>query len=155
MRLPVFSWLFLMAIYALFLMTISVFGVSSPCFRNEQSLLLQLKNNLTFNSTMSTKLVKWNQSADCCSWQGVTCNEGRVIGLDLTNESISGGLDNSSSLFSLQHLESLSLAYNDFNLSHEIPLEFDKLVNLSYLNLSNALFVGQIPIAISRLTSSR
>ncbi|XP_059429259.1 receptor-like protein 19 [Corylus avellana] len=141
-----------MAIYSLFLMTISVFGVSSPCFRNEQSLLLQLKNNLTFNSTMSTKLVKWNQSADCCSWDGVTCNEGRVIGLDLTNESISGGLDNSSSLFSLQHLESLSLAYNDFNYSHEIPSEFDKLANLSYLNLSFAYFTGQIPIAISRLT---
>jgi hypothetical protein len=35
------------------------------------------------------------------------CNlqEGRVIGLDLTSESISGGLDNSSSLFSLQHLQ--------------------------------------------------
>ncbi|XP_059429264.1 receptor-like protein 6 [Corylus avellana] len=151
MRFLVFSWLFLMAIYSLFL-TISVFGVSSPCFRNEQSLLLQLKNNLTFDSTMSTKLVKWNQSADCCSWEGVTCNEGRVIGLDLTNESISGGLDNSSSLFSLQHLESLSLAYNDFKYSHEIPSEFDKLANLSYLNLSNAYFVGQIPIAISRLT---
>ncbi|XP_059429257.1 receptor-like protein 6 [Corylus avellana] len=101
---------------------------------------------------MSTKLVKWNQSADCCSWEGVTCNEGRVIGLDLTNESISGGLDNSSSLFSLQHLESLSLAYNDFNHSHEIPSEFDKLANLSYLNLSHAGFAGQIPIAISRLT---
>ncbi|XP_059461896.1 receptor-like protein 6 [Corylus avellana] len=101
---------------------------------------------------MSTKLVKWNHSADCCSWEGVTCNEGRVIGLDLTNEFISGGLDNSSSLFSLQHLESLSLAYNDLNYSPEIPSEFDKLANLSYLNLSNVGFAGQIPIAISRLT---
>jgi Leucine-rich repeat (LRR) protein len=151
MNLPVFSWLFLMAIYSLFL-CISVFGVSSPCSGNQQSLLLQLKNNLTFNSTMSTKLVKWNQSADCCSWEGVTCKEGHVIGLNLTNEFITGGLDNSSSLFSLQHLESLSLAYNHFNYSHEIPSEFDKLANLSYLNLSNAGFAGQIPIAISRLT---
>jgi Leucine-rich repeat (LRR) protein len=99
----------------------------------------------------SNKLVKWNQSVDCCSWEGVTCHEGRVIGLDLTNESISGGLDDSSSLFSLQHLQSLSLAYNDFNYS-QIPSQFDKLVNLSYLNLSYASFAGQIPIAISRLT---
>ncbi|KAE8039092.1 hypothetical protein FH972_011535 [Carpinus fangiana] len=138
-----------MAIYSLFL-TISVFVASVPCFSNQRSLLLQLKNNLTFNSTMSTKLVKWNQSADCCSWEGVTCNEGRVIGLDLADEYISGGIDNSSSLFSLQHLESLSLAYNNF--SHEIPSQFCKLENLSYLNLSNAYFTGQIPIAISRLT---
>ncbi|KAE7997653.1 hypothetical protein FH972_002268 [Carpinus fangiana] len=101
---------------------------------------------------MSTKLVEWNQSADCCSWEGVTCNDGRVIGLDLANEFITSGLDNSSSLFGLQHLERLSLANNDFSYSHEIPSEFDKLTNLSYLNLSNTGFAGQIPIAISRLT---
>ncbi|XP_059429261.1 receptor-like protein 19 [Corylus avellana] len=140
-----------MAIYSLFL-CISVFGASSPCFDNQQSLLLQLKNNFTFDPSWSTKLVNWNQSADCCSWEGVTCNEGHVIGLDLTNESITGGFDNSSSLFSLQHLRSLSLAYNHFNNSQEIPSEFDKLTNLSYLNLSNAGFAGQIPIAISHLT---
>jgi Leucine-rich repeat (LRR) protein len=62
-----------------------------------------------------------------------------------------GGLNNSSTLFNLQHLQSLSLAYNDFNNSH-IPSEFDKLTNLTYLNLSNAGFEGQIPIAISHLT---
>ncbi|XP_062171107.1 receptor-like protein 6 [Alnus glutinosa] len=100
----------------------------------------------------SNKLVKWNQSVDCCSWEGVTCHEGRVIGLDLANESIwDSGLDDSSSLFSLQHLQSLSLAYNYFNYS-QIPSQFDKLANLSYLNLSYAWFAGQIPIAISRLT---
>lgn len=100
---------------------------------------------------MSNKLVKWNQNADCCSWEGVTCHEGHVIGLDLTSESISGGLDDSSSLFSLQHLQSLSLAYNNFNFSH-IPSKFYKLANLSYLNISNAGFAGQILIAILHLT---
>jgi Leucine-rich repeat (LRR) protein len=113
--------------------------------------LLQLKNNLTFDPAMSKKLVKWNQSVDCCSWEGVTCNDGRVIGLDLGNKSISGGLDHSSSLFCLQHLQSLSLAYNNFN-SYPIPSKFQKLSNLRYLNLSNAGFAGQIPIAISHLT---
>ena len=126
--------------------------VSGQCFGNQQSLLLQLKNNLIFDSAFSAKLVHWNQSADCCSWEGVTCEEGRVIGLDLTNESISGGLENSSSLFSLQHLQNLSLGYNNFNKS-QIPTEFDKLMNLRSLNLSNAGFAGQIPIAISHLRS--
>jgi Leucine-rich repeat (LRR) protein len=124
--------------------------VSGQCLDDQQSLLLQLKNNLTFYPAWSNKLVKWNQSVDCCSWEGVTCHEGRVIGLDVSSEYISGGLDDSSSLFSLQHLQSLSLAYNDFRASH-IPSQFDKLVNLRYLNLSNAGFGGQIPIAISRL----
>jgi Leucine-rich repeat (LRR) protein len=72
------------------------------------------------------------------------------MGLDLTNEAISGGLDNSSSLFSLQYLQNLSLASNNF--SNQIPSQFDRLTNLSYLNLSNACFTGQIPIAISHLT---
>jgi Leucine-rich repeat (LRR) protein len=150
MRLPVFSWLFLMVIYSLFL-SICVRVSAGQCFGNQQSLLLQLKNNLTFYPAMSTKLARWNQSTNCCSWEGVTCYKGLVIGLDLTNESISGVLDDSSSLFGLQHLQSLSLAYNDINDSH-IPSKFDKLANLRYLNLSNAGFAGQIPIAISRLT---
>jgi hypothetical protein len=125
-------------------------AVSAQCLGNQQSLLLQLKNSLVFDSASSTKLVHWNQSVDCCSWEGVTCNEGRIIGLDLTNESISGGLDHSSSLFRLQYLQHLSLASNNF--SSEIPSQFDKLTNLHYLNLSNACFTGQIPIAISHLT---
>ncbi|XP_042939435.1 receptor-like protein 7 [Carya illinoinensis] len=63
---------------------------------------------------------------------------------------ISCSLDNSSSLFKLQYLQNLNLAYNYFNDS-EIPSEFNKLSNLVYLNLSNAGFQGQIPITISHL----
>ncbi|KAM3737767.1 hypothetical protein ACB098_09G081100 [Castanea mollissima] len=95
--------------------------------------------------------MRWNESVDCCSWEGVTCSEGRVVGLYLDNEPIYGGLDSSSSLFHLHYLQHLSLAYNDFNNSC-IPPEFGNLTNLSYLNLSNAGFAGQIPIEISRLT---
>lgn len=150
MRIPFFSWLFLLPICTLFL-NFGVFVVSHQCLGNQRFLLLELKNNLKFNSTMSTKLAKWSQSIDCCSWEGITCNEGHVIGLDLTSKSISGGLEKSSSLFNFQHLQSLSLAYNDFNNS-QIPSEFERLANLSYLNLSKAGFAGQIPIVISSLT---
>ncbi|XP_059429280.1 receptor-like protein 6 [Corylus avellana] len=150
MRIPFFSWLVLVPICTLFLNFSTVFVVSHQCLGNQRFLLLELKKTLIFDSTLSTKLVKWNQNVDCCSWDGVTCNEGRVIGLDLSFEFISGGLDNSSSLFSLEHLQSLSFAVNNFN--SPIPSKFDKLANLSYLSLFNAGFVGQIPIAISRLT---
>ncbi|KAE8099165.1 hypothetical protein FH972_017169 [Carpinus fangiana] len=147
MRNPLSSWLFLMLLCSLQL-SFSVFVASGQCLGDQQSLLLQLKNNLTFGpAARSKKLVRWNQSADCCSWEGVNCSEGSVIGLDLTNEYISGDL---SSLFNLQHLRNLSLAYNRFN--GAIPSELEKLTNLSYLNLSNAGFAGQIPIEISRLT---
>ncbi|XP_062165764.1 receptor-like protein 6 [Alnus glutinosa] len=154
MRNPLFSWLFLISICSIF-PSFCIFVVSGQCLGSQKSLLLQLKNNLTFypltfNPAMSKKLAQWNQSHDCCFWEGVNCAEGHVIGLDLSNEAISGGLDNLSSLFNLQNLENLSLAYNYFNGS-QIPSKFDKLVNLRYLNLSNAGFGGQIPIAISHL----
>lgn len=77
----------------------------------------------------------------------MACNQGHVIALDLSQESISGGIENLSSLFKLQ---SLNLAYNGFHSG--IPPEFQKLKNLRYLNLSNAGFEGKIPIEISYLT---
>ncbi|RVW84018.1 Receptor-like protein 12 [Vitis vinifera] len=122
------------------------------CLEDEVLLLLQLKSSLIFNTAASNKLVSWIQSADCCSWGGVTWDAtGRVVSLDLSSEFISGELNSSSSIFSLQYLQSLNLANNTF--SSQIPAEFHKLGNLTYLNLSNAGFSGQIPIEISYLTS--
>ncbi|KAG2693685.1 hypothetical protein I3760_08G108500 [Carya illinoinensis] len=149
MRIPLLSWLFFMPIC---LLSISFYVpmVCGKCLTNQKALLLQLKNSLIFDSASSTKLMHWNKSIDCCSWEGVTCNKGRVFGLDLSDDYISCPLDNSSSLFKLQYLQNLNLAYNDFNGS-EIPSEFNKLSNLVYLNLSYARFQGQIPITISHL----
>ncbi|CAL9002861.1 unnamed protein product [Prunus brigantina] len=155
MRIPLFSWLFLILIYYVSLSVHVFVVVSSQCpSDDQQSLLLQLKNSLEFNSTSSKKLAQWKNGSDYCSWEGVSCKDGCVSHLDLSSESISGGLDNSnnsSALFDLQYIENLNLAYNNFN-NIQIPYEFDKLTDLSYLNLSNAGFVGQIPIEISHLT---
>ncbi|KAB1216415.1 Receptor-like protein 12 [Morella rubra] len=148
MRTPLFSSFFMMALCLLFFRA-SV--VSGECLGDQQSSLLQLKKSLVFTTSLSTKLVHWIEDVDCCLWDGVTCNDGRVTGLDLSDESISNELDGSSSLFRLGYLQKLNLAGNDFNYS-QIPYQFEKLKNLSYLNLSNAGFAGQIPIEISRLT---
>ncbi|KAJ4704384.1 Leucine-rich-repeat receptor-like protein [Melia azedarach] len=116
------------------------------CQNDQQSLLLQMKKNLVFSSSLSVNLVQWSQSIDCCSWGGVDCDEaGRVIGLDLSNESISGGIDNAIGLFSLQYLERLNLAFNRFS-GTQIPYRLAALTNLIHLNLSNAGFAGQIPL---------
>ncbi|KAM5560485.1 receptor-like protein 7 [Rosa sericea] len=151
MRIPLLPWFFLIPFcyFALF----HTIVVSGQCDSNQQqSLLLQLKNSLNFTSALSTKLVKWNTASDYCSWKGVSCNQNQscVTHLDLSNETISGGLDNSSALFSLQYIENLNLAFNKFN-QNLIPSEINKLASLSHLNLSNAGFAGQIPIEISHL----
>ncbi|XP_030927606.1 receptor-like protein 7 [Quercus lobata] len=149
MKIPFFSCLFLLPICSPFV-NFGIYVVSGQCLHDQRDLLIGLKTSLIFNNNSSKKLVHWNESPNCCLWEGVTCSEeGCVIGLNLFNESISGGLDNSS-LFSLLDLESLNLAYNNFSNS-EIPQEFGNLTNLSCLNLSNAGFAGQIPSEISNL----
>ena len=125
---------------------------SQTCLSDQRDLLIGLKKSLKFNSSLSTKLVQWNETQfpNCCLWKGVNCSkEGRVVGLDLFNESITGGLHNSN-LFSLQYLQNLNLSYN--KLKSSILSQFGNLTSLRNLNLSNAGFVGQIPNAISRLT---
>ncbi|TYH89578.1 hypothetical protein ES332_D01G272300v1 [Gossypium tomentosum] len=147
-----FSLLFLNSFVSVMLIVNVVF-VSAQCQSDQRQLLLQLESSFSYNQTSSGKLVpvKWNQSTDCCSWDGVSCDGGgHVIGLDLNSRSISSSIDDSSSLFLLQRLQWLNLAYNEFKLA--FPTAFDKLENLSYLNLSYAGFEGQIPIEISRLT---
>ncbi|KAL3617474.1 hypothetical protein CASFOL_037795 [Castilleja foliolosa] len=120
---------------------------------SEKQLLLELKNNLTYDSSLSTKLVKWIKSSDHCKWGGVKCDtDNRVSGLDLSHESISGGINSSaSSLFMLVHLQTLNLAQNAFD-SAELPLGFGKLSELRYLNLSNSGFTGRVPPDFPDLT---
>ncbi|CAJ2655923.1 unnamed protein product [Trifolium pratense] len=127
------------------------FVVNGYCLGHEHSLLLHLKNNLIYNPEKSSKLVHWNQSDDdCCQWHGVTCQDGHVTTLDLSQESISKGLNDSSAVFNLQSLQSLNLAFNNFR--SMIPQQLHKLHNLRYLNLSNAGFEGEVPMEISQLT---
>ncbi|XP_021827847.1 receptor like protein 30-like [Prunus avium] len=131
-------------------------AVHSQCIKDQQQSLLHLKKSLQFDqrSYSSTKVISWDSSTDCCSWVGVNCtSNGHVVGLDLSSETISGGIDNASSLFHLQHLQRLNLADNYFGYGTRIPSAIGKLVNLRYLNLSyNNGYSGKIPIEISRLT---
>ncbi|KAK1412430.1 hypothetical protein QVD17_33676 [Tagetes erecta] len=139
--------IFFIPFYLIFLLS-----VSGQCQNDQQTILIQLKNDLHFSSSLSSKLVSWNTNVtDCCRWVGVSCSErGEVIGLDLSNETISAGIDDSSALFELKNLESLNLAGNNFNFT-EIPTRFGSFSSLKYLNLSNSVFAGQIPGELSKL----
>ncbi|PRQ44326.1 putative leucine-rich repeat-containing, plant-type, leucine-rich repeat domain, L [Rosa chinensis] len=125
--------------FLLFLITTTVTNlipaVHSNCIEAQQQSLLHFKQSLEFDSSESSKLITWNSSTECCAWLGVTCSTiGSVVGLDISNESISCSIDNSSSLFQLQHLQSLNLADNNFK-SSSIPSAIGKLTELRYLNL--------------------
>lgn len=107
----------------------------------------------TFNSWKPTNNAS-DAGFDCCSWYGVECRNdheySHVIGLDLSESFLCGGINSISTLFSLVHLQSLNLAWNDFSES-QIPSEIAHLKQLRSLNLSASGFSGQIPNEISQL----
>ncbi|CAN1189426.1 Receptor-like protein 35 [Linum perenne] len=128
------------------------------CLDSDRTLLLQIKHEISINTSISDnqpppppKVWSWNDSRnhkDCCLWEGVTCDSrsGHVVGLDLSSSSIVGGINSSSSIFHLHHLQSLSLAYNNLYASGSpFPYGFGNLSSLTHLNLSYAGFQGPIP----------
>ncbi|KAL5550442.1 hypothetical protein UlMin_000618 [Ulmus minor] len=146
METPLFSCLFSLLIL---LTALPIHALFAQCLTDHHSLLLQLKNELLPSARYSTKLLQWSPNSDCCSWEGVTCKEGRVTGLDLSWEGITSAEIENSTLFNLQSLESLNLFGNNFNST--IPARIGNLTSLNYLNLSYAGFVGQVPSSVSRL----
>ncbi|KAL3323066.1 hypothetical protein AABB24_040261 [Solanum stoloniferum] len=100
------------------------------------------------------KTKSWNESRDCCTWDGVTCDllNGHVIVLDLSCSQLAESIHPNSSLFQLHHLHTLNLAYNHFYYS-SIPHSIGQLMNLRHLNLSHSQFDGKIPTEISYLSN--
>ncbi|GLT27002.1 hypothetical protein SLA2020_020320 [Shorea laevis] len=125
------------------------------CRKDEYLALMQFKDSFVIERQASTspKVNLWkSQGVDCCSWEGIWCDQdtSHVIGLDLSNSCLFGSINSSSSLFRLGHLQYLNLALNDFNFS-KIPSAVGNLSRLTYLNLSGSFFSGQIPHEISKL----
>ncbi|TYG78052.1 hypothetical protein ES288_D02G026300v1 [Gossypium darwinii] len=120
------------------------------CLDDQRSPLLQLQHHLYYapHFTFSSKFELWHPNTDCCSWEGVTCDAyGHVVGIDLSYKNLSGSFH---LIFNLHRLQRLNLAGNNFNTTL-FSYGFDKLQNLTHLNLSSSCFHGQIPVEISFL----
>ncbi|EOA28867.1 hypothetical protein CARUB_v10025111mg [Capsella rubella] len=117
------------------------------CRHDQRDALLEFKKEFSV-SYMSS----WNNSIDCCSWEGVTCNarSGEVISLYLDNVSLNNTMKPNSGLFKLNYLQSLTL--RKCNLYGEIPSSLGNLSQLIYLELSQNELVGQLPTSIGNLT---
>ncbi|KAL4378019.1 hypothetical protein GQ457_02G006320 [Hibiscus cannabinus] len=126
------------------------------CLPDERSALLHFKQSFFINDSASTssdaypRTQSWNleeqTGRDCCSWDGVTCDNatGHVVGLDLSSSYLHGSIDSSSTLFRLAHLRRLSLADNVF-LNSGIPSGIRNLSRLTFLDLHHSSFSGQVP----------
>ncbi|KAJ1443715.1 Leucine-rich repeat [Sesbania bispinosa] len=156
------------------------------CHEDESHALLQFKKGFviskfaSYNPLSYPKIASWNGSTDCCSWDGIECDEqrGNVIGVDLSSSHLFGSMDANTTLFHLPHLQRLNLADNDFNYSQipstiagifhlpnlrqidvgynqdltgNIP-DFHSSPLISLLQLAGTSFYGSIPSSLGNLT---
>ncbi|XP_031098266.1 receptor-like protein 33 [Ipomoea triloba] len=114
------------------------------CLPDQKSVLLQIRTQITYNSSESTKLVLWDEGADCCLWPGLSCNAaGYITSLDLSyDESITGGF-NVSLLYKLPSLSVIRL--DGVKFSAPFPDFFTDFTNLTILSLKNCNFSGTVP----------
>ncbi|XVF77250.1 hypothetical protein PTKIN_Ptkin14bG0028000 [Pterospermum kingtungense] len=136
----------------------------SSCSHDEASALIQFKSSFTIDGVSHwkcddvgiksyPKTGSWKQGTDCCSWDGVTCDDikGHVIGLDLSCSLLYGSINSNSTLFHLPHLQKLNPAFNDFNAS-KMSSKFGEFACLVHLNLSGSNFAGHVPSQVSHLS---
>ncbi|KAM6588406.1 hypothetical protein CsatA_011011 [Cannabis sativa] len=130
------------------------------CLHKERNTLLKLRDEFVLTQPLDDETLssypkmKFWKGNECCNWVGVKCNTktGQVVRLDLSNSWLNGHFRSNSSLFNLHHLQSLNLAYNNFN-SSKIPSTFSQLSRLTHLNLSYSHFSGQVPNEITWLNN--
>nr|XP_018673491.1 PREDICTED: LRR receptor-like serine/threonine-protein kinase ERECTA [Musa acuminata subsp. malaccensis] len=140
------------------------------CIESERRALLDIKSDMYDSGERFSTWI----GEDCCRWRGVACDNttSHVIKLDLhyldTHNFYTYDLDDEDdmcfmlegmgaskvnpALRDLKHLKYLDLSMNNFSGSH-IPHMIASLVDLEYLNLSNAMFDGLIPPQLGNLSN--
>lgn len=95
-------------------------------------------------------LSNWKEGdVDPCSWFGVVCYDGRVVGLNLKDLRLKGTL--SPELGKLIHMKTLNLHNNSF--SGIIPREIRELQKLEVLDLGHNDLNGPLPSDLGNISS--
>ncbi|XP_062185786.1 phytosulfokine receptor 1-like [Phragmites australis] len=134
-----FQWMFHFLLVSVLLYGHGGQSLNQTCHPTDLEALLAFSNGL---DRTGAGLVGWGpDDAACCSWTGVACDLGRVVGLDLFNKSLHGGI--SSSVASLHGLATLNLSRNSFR--GQPPAELGLLAGLRVLDLSANGLSGPFP----------
>ncbi|XBH77272.1 hypothetical protein VPH35_103775 [Triticum aestivum] len=130
----------------------SLISPTSSCTDHEKSSLLQLLAGLSRDGGLAAS---WRSNTDCCTWEGITCNQdGKVTDVSLASQGLEGSI--SLSLGKLTGLLRLNLSRNSFIIV--LDINFNRLTGalhelpsstparpLQALNISSNLFTGQFP----------
>eukprot|EP00899_Mesostigma_viride_P019328 jgi/Mesvir1/27397/Mv07199-RA.1 len=117
-----------------------------PSISSDARALLAVKSAI---SNPGTIFHSWTVDGDPCAFAHVSCNGGRVTGLDLDYLYLSGTV--ARELGSLTALTKLELSYN--SLSGVIPRELGSLASLQNLDLYHNRLSGVIPRELGSLSS--
>ncbi len=90
---------------------------------------------------------QWDESKPIATWYGVTLKDGKVVGLDLSNNNLQGKIP--ITIGNLRNLETLNLSGNA--IEGKIPGLFRKFEHLKMVNLEGNALVGNIPATIYKL----
>ncbi|XP_077211474.1 leucine-rich repeat protein kinase family protein [Tasmannia lanceolata] len=114
--------------------------------QTDRGVLLDLKSFLEHNNQINRGIyAEWNESIfSPCNWPRIACSNGtgtgRVTGINLSDENISGEIFGNFSL--LTQLTDLDLSQNA--ISGQIPPDLNLCKNLRYLNLSHNILDGEL-----------
>ncbi|XP_010476868.1 PREDICTED: receptor-like protein 2 [Camelina sativa] len=139
---PQSSYMHLFLLCVLFLSSLFLTPSEAVCS------LQDLESLLWFSGNVSSYIspLNWSLSTDCCSWEGITCDDSsdsHVTAISLPFRGLSGIL--TSSVQKLHRLSRLDLSYN--HLSGPLPQGlFSTLDQLMVLNLSCNSFDGELPL---------
>ncbi|XP_022755542.1 probable LRR receptor-like serine/threonine-protein kinase At1g74360 [Durio zibethinus] len=118
--------------------------VAGDCLDRDKEVLLNLKSFLEEKNRVNRgRYSEWNaDNSTPCQWHGISCSpEGqRVIGIDLSDNYISGEMFNSFS--ALTELQELDLSRN--TIGGAIPDDLNRCSSLVYLNLSHNILEGEL-----------
>nr|XP_024388082.1 protein NSP-INTERACTING KINASE 2-like [Physcomitrium patens]XP_024388093.1 protein NSP-INTERACTING KINASE 2-like [Physcomitrium patens]XP_024388102.1 protein NSP-INTERACTING KINASE 2-like [Physcomitrium patens]XP_024388113.1 protein NSP-INTERACTING KINASE 2-like [Physcomitrium patens]PNR62728.1 hypothetical protein PHYPA_001152 [Physcomitrium patens] len=137
---------------AVILAAISVCSADT-CSSSTVEALLAFRS--AFNDPSGTVFTNWGNGGDCCTWKGITCQDGNLVTLDVEgpssnqltkNESYSGKPGNT--LSKLKVLQTLTLKNLQF--SSKIPSQWSSLSDdLTILTVNNCDLQDDLPNGIA------
>jgi Leucine-rich repeat (LRR) protein len=145
-----YVWLFALAFLSPLAQAVTKCDKVNPSemAQNDCLALQALYNNARDNGDWTDE-TNWNITQHPCLWYGVTCENGRVDRLELSDNNLKGIIP--PEIGNLDAMTVLDLSFND--IKKEIPTRIEDLDALETLNLSNNRLSKQIPSELGRLSN--
>ncbi|KAG9439714.1 hypothetical protein H6P81_019879 [Aristolochia fimbriata] len=121
-------------------------AIAGNSIETDEEVLIQLKKFLEqHNRVNQGKYRRWGQQPELpvCNWPGISCGDGRVVSVNLSESYIAGPFFHNFS--AMGSLAALDLSKNAIN--GELPADLNDCKNLRYLNISHNIIEGELNLS--------